>query len=768
MASCSRKLRSCALCLAFFLFWQLQLASKEDGLTDCTTQVLNEGAQEDVSLMDTSNSDSTITDNDGELSLSGTSNSDHLTADTNHVGTLKAISNSGHASASTEHVTKAKAISNSGQAAGNSDNTIKLEFINNRGIITTYTFNQPTPGIYGQNPSIENQLRSLGIIKFLELIYNPHNFMFLCDHPPVKFSSSFLGKYDDKCFGNHHRVQFNSVLSLCLYTYNVIYGSNSLNYAEIKITSSNQIFVVFYGDDFVNICLPMFMRYNYCKDEDLFTLCQENNQSFAFFHSKRCPRSPHLHDDYYSLIISNFLDGNIECIRTICQGSHMFIDGEVAGLRFRVTNFNVLINNTSCYHKVNPIRLFAADEIFYFTMNIHWPCCYPNYFVAWKGCPEERGLIGAWNYLPLSCRISELVLIVIVAVIMVSGVVGNLMVVVVMLMVMVMENGPQEGHESIMLRTSLAFSDLLVSLFVVVPSFYYHLEPFFTLFYRLLIDSPYLIREDDFILFSYIKPFDEGFPLFQAFLFCLYSIVSLLTLFLLSVERLVFFSRPSKYCEYFTVRRVWAAITFTWVLGFLDTLLFMYHRDGYFVTHWSTFNKLPIFFSVFHPDSLFYKTLHNSQLVLLETTSYCTIVVSVLAIWTFQKQQARESREWNKDNMGYSGPRDKENRHILVTQIVMTVCLFVSNVPLHIDISFILTEGLPSIYKYELISYICWWLFLSGTAWNPWIYNAQSRKFRNDATRILRKIIPGMRGKDENTVGRTKMLLALGLEAKQE
>nr|XP_053631797.1 neuromedin-U receptor 2-like [Cherax quadricarinatus] len=592
--------------------------------------------------------------------------------------------------------------------------------------------------------------------------------------PPTVFSPSFHGHSDAECEGKYV-IPFNTTLYLCNYIYSVIYGGEA-DYVEYTIDIENQTIVInlYYDDDYINFCLPMFIKFETCTNEKYFTLCHEENISFAFFHSKQCPLASVLQYDYWVIVMDNFMIGKTECVRQICYGIYTFFDDEIAGLGFRVTNFLELINGTTCIDENNRL-LFFENETSYITQNVHWPCCYPIYTVAWFGNPEEHGLNRAWSYLPLSCQVGEVVLMVMVVCVAVSGVTGNLMVVVVMV------SGPHRGEESNMLRTSLAVSDLLVALFVVVPSFCYHVKPFFNPNYYFDGDNygvHYLVNHT----LSTIIVIEEGFILFHALLFSQCSIVSFLTLFLLSLERLVITSRAIRYNDYFTGRRVKAAITLTWVIGFLDTLIFSYDKDGTFIANWSSYKKLPLILSYAFPDNVFYRILHYSQLFLFSVVSLCTVVFSILAIVNFLKEQAREAAEWHSVNMGYHGPRKKENRRCLVTQILMTVCFLISVVPLHIDMYTLgLAMAPPDISHYELRSYICWWLFVCATAWNPWIYNVRGEKFKKDAIIVFKKCLPSalvMRLLPEDhhsqremtrcdaysTARRRKMLLTLRLE----
>nr|XP_045620625.1 uncharacterized protein LOC123771895 isoform X4 [Procambarus clarkii] len=703
-----RRLRSGALGLALLLLWCLQLVGEEDASTLGRARPNLKETRDDVSW-------------------EGTNTNGHISTNTREYDSWDGAKANGH---------------------------------------TTTT--QSPPEMFTQNRSFSTQ-PSYDKLDFSKLGYHLTDKMLLCDHPPATFSPSFLGHSDAHCVGKQSSFVFTNTLGVCFSMYSIMYNTSVVEYDQYEVSIDNQTYVLFNDDDFISLCLPMFLRFNECTNETFFTQCQDLNKSVAFFHSQQCPRSLVMHYNMWFLVLFNYIMGITECISNICNGNYTLIDGHADELSFLMTNINKVIDGAFCGDPAELTQLLEWNEEYYITYNIHWPCCYPGYTVAWNGSPEEHGVNGEWSYLPLSCQAGEVVLMVVVACVGVSGVVGNLVVVVVMV------NGPHRGQESSMLRTSLAFADLFVAAFVVVPSLYHHLEPFFTNANNHVFRETNIFHLENETLLLTVPCIDEGFRLFQAFLFCQCSIVSLLTVFLLSIERLVLTSRALRYHHYFTVTRVKAAIGLTWVIGLFDSLIFMYNKDGHFAAHWSTFNKLPISLSLAHPENVFYVTLYFSTLALLTVVSYCSFVFSLLAIRTFLKEEARKAAEWKGINLKAYGPMYKESRRCLVTQVMITVCIFTTQVPLQIDMFFIILDLPPSIQRYQLRSYICWWLFLFGTAFNPWIYNARSHQFRSDVNIIAgctntsssRASLAARRveKQDHTAARRRKMLLTLGLES---
>ncbi|XP_047494223.1 uncharacterized protein LOC125042553 isoform X2 [Penaeus chinensis] len=331
-------------------------------------------------------------------------------------------------------------------------------------------------------------------------------------------------------------------------------------------------------------------------------------------------------------------------------------------------------------------ELLVGTKNNYSYNNEQWPCCYPYHNVHWYDSPEKYGLNGAWSFLSPWCRAAEIGLVVMVSCVAVGSSVGNALV------VMVTVSLWRHSDTSNMLRLNLALADLFTSIFTIWPSLYHHIKPF--------IDSINLqenVRHIRVRLYS-----EKDHHLFQGIVFSSCTVVSLLTLFLLSFDRFVRTGRGLVYNHYITHRSVKVAIIFTWIVGISDAL---------FMTH-------------------FMQETGNVQWLPME--------------------QMRVRAERQTLDMRILGPFHQENRHILITQLLMTVSFMLATVPVGVDYIThnLLYDFFPAIGGFAgcknniLITYLSWWLFVASAAWNPFIYNMQSAQFRADLRATLQKFVP--------------------------
>ncbi|XP_042856723.1 uncharacterized protein LOC122243285 [Penaeus japonicus] len=495
---------------------------------------------------------------------------------------------------------------------------------------------------------------------------------------------------------------------------------------------------IFHQRDFVDVCLPLFRKYGMCKEERYFTFCLEDLT--LFLHTRWCER-PSEEDKYFEVLWAvSLMKYDYECFNHICDGSYRVVVRNVSDIAVQIIRLDQGHLGKACWHLYRDQELRAAirdkfNMTIIWTVNMFFPCCYSNFRVTWMGLPEEKGLNRFWDYLPLSCRVGEIALAVSVACIGVTGLVGNLLVLTVIL------RSNHRGEESSILRTSLAFADLLTSSFVVIPAFYDHLLPILghldldensaTLYSQMPTTAE--------VPFQHLQVVTSGYHLFQGLVLGVCSIVSLLTLFLLSVERFILMGRVHRYQQYFTVPRVKIAVFLTWSMAAIDTLFYMYDGDGSFSVTWSSFSKLPISTS-FKKIGGVLRWTYSFHVFVLALICVLTVVTSLVSIGTFVKEQAKVVASWKERNMRVSGPYQKENRQILVTMCILTFLFVLSTVP---SGSFIVVNLTDTFLVQEaLIRYLGWWTFLSGCSWNPWIYNMRSRQFRQEVVEILRAMVP--------------------------
>ncbi|XP_071550533.1 uncharacterized protein [Panulirus ornatus] len=549
----------------------------------------------------------------------------------------------------------------------------------------------------------------------------PRNSYFvLCDHPPRKFSPSFNG-HSNVCADRQDIKTYSfNTYKFCFDVYSRIWNKN-LKYYPIK-TDDNTEYRIYTDRDYISICLPLLYRFNHCKVHKFLTICSNNT---ILIDPYNCPVRRNREEYFISMVFWNYYDGETDCLEKICDGTYEVIVREVNGVKVMIENLATVHEGITCWQAMYPLNHFKYQEKkVYITNNIHWPCCYTMYRVTWARDPGEHGLHGGWSYLPGTCLAGEVALVVMVAGVAISGVVGNLLVVTVMV------RGAHRGQPSGMLRMSLAFSNLLISLFVVVPSLYYHLVPF--------LAPPHISIWESGNIFIFADNFltvDKGLPVFQGVLYGVCSIVCLMTTFILSVERLILTWRPLRYRDYFTVPRIKVFIALTWMTATLHTLILIVDEDGDFSTTWDTILKLPLGINSYKWNNWIYST-NIVNLLFLTLMCISSITFSVIAIINFVREQVRVTAEWRALEMRVSGPIREENIRIVTSQLIITHLFLLSVFPM--GVAFVASFTMPSVNA--LHTYLSLWLFLASTGWNPWIYNMRSQQFQQDVRSTLQAV----------------------------
>lgn len=556
--------------------------------------------------------------------------------------------------------------------------------------------------------------------------------LLLCDHPPNKFSPQFRGHPPESCaeYLDYTLVAL-TTMSLCLDIYRNIYGGEVI-YQWLH--HKNEKIRIIFDENFNALCLPLFRRFNHCEERKFLTICRD--EEVLFFHSHSC-RQPSQDDKFFTnlLIISLMLEEE-ECFHLVCSGILRIIELAVSGVTLRLVNLEYRYGDgKSCQHLFDPFsELLQHNKSIQLFANIHFPCCYVNYFVLWVGDPEEHGLNRSWDFLPLSCQVSELLLLVVASCVGLFGTTGNMIVLVVML------SGGHQRTESSTLRTSLALADCFIILFVVIPSVTDQLS--LIVLGELISDKSswkYTPEPPDNVEYYSELVVEGGYRLFQALVLGSCSLVSLFSLFLLSIERLILTGRGLAYKEYCSTPRVMVLVILTWIVALSDTLIFTYDENGMLSPMWSNMNMFTVGISRLKSGGLL-SGVYYFRLVFLALTCTSTFIFSMLATVNFVQEQSRVAEEWRSLNMRVLGPIHEENRHITTSLILMTILFPLSVVP--VGVCILLQEIAYFFDRWELLSYVSWWMFLAASAWNPWVYNIRSNKFRKDMKATFCKMVP--------------------------
>ncbi|KAK7071693.1 hypothetical protein SK128_014620, partial [Halocaridina rubra] len=551
--------------------------------------------------------------------------------------------------------------------------------------------------------------------------------MILCEEPPQDFSPVFLGQDGSVCKREEEirALEFEDAWQLCLYVYNIIHeDAEPFDIGSYNLEDGSQLVLIF-KNEFVEICSPIFERFDKCQRIGFLTVCFDARVAFVHDHGCQKPSTEDvLFDSFLSVF---FLEGDEDCFDRICEGKMRVVDSEVNGIQYRLLNTLTDDSNNSCAYVYDGLNILSNeyDEILYITYNNIWACCYPLYVVLWVGNPEEHDLLGSWHYLPYSCRASEIVLIVMVGLITLSSLVGNLIVVIVMFI-------NYRPEESSMIRTSLALADLLLGIFVICPSLHQHLLPFNTPTDFLNISSTdYSLTSNPSEKVHHIHLTNvgslysnEAWDFFRGIVLSTCSLVSLFCAFLLSLERYIITSRALKYKEYFTLSRIKTLLVSFWIIAAVDAVLLSYDKEGRISIIYRTFEKFPIAYSNTSPTHIVANLFFYCHFIVFYFMGSSTIVFSMLAMWYFHREQKRVAIEFRDLQMRVTGPYREENRYIRNTMIIILTFYVLSVLPITIDIALHTIKYTFS--KTHLFTYTSAWLFLGASAWNPWMYNIRS------------------------------------------
>ncbi|XP_063584820.1 uncharacterized protein LOC134762381 [Penaeus indicus] len=550
--------------------------------------------------------------------------------------------------------------------------------------------------------------------------------MFLCSHPPREFSKHYLGdamtlNSGSECSLSNSRLKFNLVGAheLCDLIYHSLYGTDIVGHQSQR---DGKRFWFYYDKDVTRLCLPLFERFDSCEFHNFYAKCG----NIFFIHTSTCPVLSSENQYAITHVFEYILADKNVCLKKLCEGTYSLFKSETQGLEFVLTCMLSSDSDELCEFLVSTKNNYSYN-------NEQWPCCYPYYNVHWYDSPEKYGLNGAWSFLSPWCRAAEIGLIVMVSCVAVGSSVGNALV------VMVMVRLWRHDETSNMLRLNLALADLFTSIFTIWPSLYHHIKPFV---------EPINLQEK--LTHVRVRLYSEkDYHLFQGIVFSSCTVVSLLTLFLLSFDRFVRTGRGLVYNHYITHRSVKVVIIFTWIVGISDALFMTHFMQEIGNVQWLPMVKLPIGSSTYFFNKASYITSDIIQKLTMIISIPCTVAFSILSIVNFLQEQMRVSAERQTLGIRVLGPLHQENRHILITQLLMTVSFLLATIPVGVDyitnnVLYLFPEirGFAGCKNTILITYLSWWLFVASTAWNPFIYNMQSAQFREDLRVTLQRFVP--------------------------
>ncbi|KAK7073221.1 hypothetical protein SK128_019096 [Halocaridina rubra] len=508
-----------------------------------------------------------------------------------------------------------------------------------------------------------------------------------------------------------------TVLKICRLTYIHLYGKIlQLN----EWVSGNTLYGVVYEELSIEVCLPLFHKLSHCSNETYFTRCIDGQNAMMFVHD-------HRHDAFD--INTNSLDWNgthLECFQKLFNGTYNIVELLANDIKVFLYPANNGCQNFSLALIMDRYNNF--NHSLFITYNLYWPCCYANHYVVWEREPEAAGLNRDWSYLPIKCRAGEIFFVIFGGFVAVIGIFGNLLVIIVMLL------GGHRNEASSFLRTSLSVSDFLICSTVVIPAFHNNVAlingyPNSLLQYHIdFIKSPKnsSINFRDF--YERVTYTEEWFVDFHSHIMCMCAAVSIITMFVLSVERMILASMPLKYKVHFTLPRVRKVIIFSWVFGVITFSMLLY--DGCPVINWYGWTKLTAVTPDAEKEFLAYMIISAFLLFLV----FSTVILSVLSLLAFYREQAKVAAEWKSLNMRVTGNFKSENIYIAMSLVIIGLLNAFSAVPIGATNMYGYTNGED--ITFPIMQYLFWWIFLAGSAANPFVYNMRSHLFKSDVAMI--------------------------------
>ncbi|XP_069981418.1 uncharacterized protein [Penaeus vannamei] len=545
--------------------------------------------------------------------------------------------------------------------------------------------------------------------------------------------------------GSHHNynedtsllLMFSRIIYLCEYVFSAIYGS----YDKLPTTwvkHNNASLLVVSEPRFVAVCEPFLRRYDTCEARFPVTVCEAEN--VTFLHPTSCKR-PSLEDVYFEkLLVVMRLEQDDPCFHAVCNGLLRVVDRVVNGVLVRLVSPDGAgeVGNTSCHRHIQELFLTPKGEPFAFrARNFQWPFCFAGYHVLWAEDPRPRGLVPLWDFLPVQCRAVEVGLSLFSLLNACFGVTGNIVVIVVRY-----ANFSRWKYQDT-IKVSLAICDLFLCLFVILPSIGDHLS-----LRAGRLEGPANQETSNVVI-------DSGFRLFSAVVATTCCITSIFQRFAFSVWIL---RRTQTRPDFLRVQWLRAFPVVSWAVSLMTTLLLMHDDTGSTGT-WASFSKLPFGLSQISLSISF-----PIVMAVLALISLLTLLNYAVILWKNLATAARPGHAEGGERIGGLTNLDmadiSRRRHRLALLIIQVLVIFVTSFMVGLDLTLKFREGA------YFTSYVAWWLYLSGASWNPWLYNFCSKRFRQDAADVLKKIFEQIkpRGRRRKVLGVVRFWRNLGRE----
>lgn len=502
------------------------------------------------------------------------------------------------------------------------------------------------------------------------------------------------------------KIYYVRILFLCEYFYSVRYGSYD-GVTDAVMPYGNSTVTVISEEVFVNLCVK---HYNHrpgrCAEKRFMTDCLFDD--VVFLHGHGCSR-PSPQDAYFDqLLASTLLEEDELCFRAVCSGEVRAVRQEFEG--HTVHLFSPVTQHSAC-HKY--LLLFYPKEKDNRTLtvlqNVQWPFCFAGYDVVWSREPGNGGgdgeVIQAWSYLPLHCRITEQVMAAVMALVVVGGVVGNMLV-----LIASAWRRHQQDHTGL-LCMSLATAELLVGVFVLAPGLHAHLRAMHGAVDKEQVSFGGSSSSNTQVLLGVgVEQLEEAFLVLSAHALNMGCMVSLPTVLLLTLERCLAL-RGRSLQEELTMGRTLCFVVASWSLSVLMSVVLVYGGGSF----WYSFYKLPLSIP---PGEL--GLILAGTAAVMALLSGVTIVVSFVAVW----------RKFRGGAVGGT------HRHAVPTRELLTAVLHLVSAGAAASALLLGLTGIPSPHL-EGTRSLCWWGFMFFTCWHPWLLSLPRPHYREAAMALV-------------------------------
>ncbi|XP_064100380.1 uncharacterized protein LOC135211147 [Macrobrachium nipponense] len=571
-----------------------------------------------------------------------------------------------------------------------------------------------------------------GMFDYTTFFYSEHYHVFLCNHPPNTYSANFLQHSEEECenysfFYNHNEL---TTYAMCDFIYERIHGKSLDLERAWEIMLDNETFMTLVSDeDFVSICLPLFRRFNSCKEKKYLTICAD--ESIVFLHSHEC-QPPSYEDSYFHVFLAlAAVEDRYSCFQCVCHGWRRIIETKSPhGITFTVSeNYISSIHEDFCLECndiVTPLYFLARENQTKCFVNRLFLSCYAYDLVLWRGSTNETILREFWKVLPASCKATEILMTCILGLILLAGLIGN------PLVIFVTCSRPDNKDWPLkMLQRSLAFSDLLLFVFVTGPCFYNRTMQLSGYWNADLNGDPSsnkdclsgLLHINNRISFPRTWSTDEvisRYHIFQTVIFNTCISVSLLTLFSLSLELLVIVKASQKLVIYISSPYIQCSvISMIWILGIIDGLLFSFDGNGDVISISVPVHHYPLGLSSFRFWPL--RTFVLYRIFICQVLCWSTVVISFLLIKNFQRDHPRTDDKGGHFKRSFSAPYTNENIPILVSLSVTSLLFFISISP-YLFCHYETITSRSYFPRWPLMKHSSQLLAKAPSAWNPWVY----------------------------------------------